>query len=80
MKHKQRPEANIDVQVPTVRVWLVRMVQVSPQQSAVVQVRVNSPDIGNKAIYLEPDPQLEEDTLLVLEDIICSLTKMALLT
>lgn len=67
-KRAQPSPADTDVRVPTVRVKLVQSVQVPPEQSTLVQVRLDSPNVGESAFYVEPDPQLKENTGLVLED------------
>lgn len=66
-KCAQPSPADTDVQVPTVRVMLVQSLQVPPQQSALVQVRVDSSNVRHSAFYIEPDSQLK-NTGLVLED------------
>ena len=67
-REKKRPPAETEVQVPTVSVRLVQTVQVPPQQRAVVDVRVDCSDLGDRAVYVESNPCLEKETGLVLED------------
>ena len=65
---KKQWSSETEVQVPTVTVHPVQKVQVPPQQHALVEVWVDCPDVGDQAVYLEPNPHLESKTGLVLED------------
>ena len=67
-RKKQQPSSETQVQVPSVSVCLVQIVQVPPQQSVLVEVRVDGTDLGDQAVYLESDPHLEKETGLVLAD------------
>ena len=66
-KKRQRP-TEAEVQVPTGSVQLVQTVQVSPRQHAVVEVRVDCPNVAGQAVYLEPVTNLEEEIGLVVKD------------
>ena len=67
-RKKKQPSSETQAQVPSVSVRLVQTVQVPPQQSALVEVRVDRTDLGDQAVYLESDPHLEKETGLVLVD------------
>ena len=69
-RKKQPPSAAIEkAKVPMVRVKLVQSIQLSPHQSAVVQVQVDT--CGNDdPVYVEHDPYFEYETGLRVDDVL----------
>ena len=56
--------------MPTVRVLLVQTTQVPLRQSALVQVKVEGPEVKNQPVLMERNLELEEETGLQLEDVL----------
>ena len=58
---KQSPPTEQEAKVPTVRVKLVQSIQIPPQQSAMVQVHVNTGG-SSHPVYVEHSRMFEEET------------------
>ena len=65
---KKQSSSEMQAQVPSVSIRLMQTVQMPPQQSALVEVRVDRTNLGDQAVHLESDPHLEKETGLVLAD------------
>ena len=61
--------ASEKAKVPMVRVKLVQSIQLSPRQSAVVQVQVDTRG-SNEPVYVEHDPHFEYETGLSVDDVL----------
>ena len=64
---RKQPQPTEDAKVPTVRVKLVQSIQLSPLQSAVVQVHVDTRG-DSDPVYVEHDPTFVEETGLCVDD------------
>ena len=64
-----KAETPKDAKVPSIRVKLVQSLRLSPQQSAIVEVHVDSHGAGSP-MYVECNPHLEDETGLCAEDVL----------